>query len=110
MSRYSWSAQNSGDRTWPVGQKRPNDLGLFDMHGNVWVWVQDRADYPDPKPGVVSLDEADPPGFDGKINRGLRGSSFRIRESRVFSAYRGNDAPGAKLSSVGMRVARTCPP
>jgi formylglycine-generating enzyme required for sulfatase activity len=110
LSRYSWDAHNSQDRTWPVGQKRPNDLGLFDMHGSVWVWVQDRADYPEPKPGLTVLDDEDTTVFDGNLNRAMRGSSFRVRESRVFSAYRGNDAPRAKLSSVGMRVARTCSP
>src|SRR5215813_8055687 len=34
LGRYAWYLYSSRDRSWPVGQKRPNDLGLFDMHGN----------------------------------------------------------------------------
>ena len=41
LPRYAWYQGNSQDRAWPVGQKRPNDLGLFDMHGNVWNWMAD---------------------------------------------------------------------
>jgi eukaryotic-like serine/threonine-protein kinase len=37
LPRYAWYVTNSQDRTWPVGSKKPNDLGLFDMHGNVWT-------------------------------------------------------------------------
>src|SRR5262249_23284302 len=48
LGRYAWFLGNSRDRAWPVGQKRPNDLGLFDMHGNVWAWCQEGGwDYPD---------------------------------------------------------------
>jgi len=41
--RYAWYKDNAHDRTWPAGQKKPNDLGLFDMHGNVWDMVPGRA-------------------------------------------------------------------
>ena len=41
---YAWYSGNSKDSVQPVGQKLPNPLGLYDMHGNVWEWVEDCYD------------------------------------------------------------------
>jgi formylglycine-generating enzyme required for sulfatase activity len=41
LAEYGWYLKNSKERSWPLGGKKPNDLGLFDMHGNVWNWCQE---------------------------------------------------------------------
>ena len=43
LEKYGWYVKNSPNRTQPVGSLKPNDLGLFDLHGNLWEWCQDSA-------------------------------------------------------------------
>ena len=41
LGDYAWYSDNSGGMTHPVGQKKPNAWGLYDMHGNAWQWCSD---------------------------------------------------------------------
>ena len=61
LEKYGWYLKNGKERSWPVGSKKPNDLGLFDLHGNVYNWCQERfqGDYPTSKDGESIEDKED---------------------------------------------------
>jgi eukaryotic-like serine/threonine-protein kinase len=104
---YAWYLHNSREQTWPVGQKRPNDFGLYDMHGNAMDWCQES-----PWPYNVglkgyALDEEDKRDVTHMLPRASRGCSFGDPASYLRSAFRGNPAPAARNVSFGFRVART---
>jgi formylglycine-generating enzyme required for sulfatase activity len=108
LPRYAWYLQNSDNRSWPVGQKRPNDWGLFDMHGNVWNWCQGSAGpYPPGREGKPAEDEEDQRDITDKLDRVLRGGSFSYSPSAVRSAFRLTNRPSFRSRSVGLRPART---
>ena len=97
-----WYSVNSGNKTHEVGQKTPNNWGLYDMHGNVHEWCWDwYGAYP-------STEETDPIGASSGSIRVLRGGSW-YDAGGVFqrSAYRvDNTVPSAKYYNRGIRVVR----
>jgi formylglycine-generating enzyme required for sulfatase activity len=105
LPRYAWFLLNSPNRTWPVGQKRPNDLGLFDMHGNIWTWCHD-AYFSDPKDSLNREEEDEEDIKDPQI-RALRGGGFDDLAPAVRSSDRYRLAPATRNSDLGVRPCRT---
>jgi len=105
LEKYAWYFLNSRERTWPVGSMKPNDLGLFDMHGNVYGWCQERyKPYPDKLTGD---DIEDIIGVNIQDSRVSRGGSFINHASHLRSANRNRLAPTDRVYDVGLRPART---
>lgn len=101
LGDIAWYSANSGSKTHPVGQKRPNGLGLYDMSGNVWEWVADwyQSDYYKNSP------RSNPTG-PSSASRVRRGGSWGNGPRVVRSAYRGNSAPALR-GGGGFRCAKT---
>jgi formylglycine-generating enzyme required for sulfatase activity len=101
LDSMAWYKKNSGGKTHPVGQKQPNAWGLYDMHGNVFEWCEDRHH--------VSYNRAPVDGSawlnGGDEDRVLRGGSWSAVDSDLRSASRPKLAPGTRaFSGLGFRV------
>jgi formylglycine-generating enzyme required for sulfatase activity len=109
LEKYAWYMKNSGRRTWPVGSLKPNDWGLFDMHGNVWTWCQERyfKEYAAPPGGRAVEDAEDEPDVRGTELRVLRGGAAIEAPAEVRAARRVSVHPGRSINYVGLRPART---
>jgi formylglycine-generating enzyme required for sulfatase activity len=89
-------------QTAPVGSFKPNPFGLYDMHGNVWEWVQDcYAEYA-PADGSAPPDEPN-------CSRVQRGGSWISNPGFMRAANRSRGGPGLRYGSSGFRVARDLP-
>jgi formylglycine-generating enzyme required for sulfatase activity len=95
-----------------VGKKKPNDLGLFDMHGNVRTWCQEsfEGDYPAAKEGERIDDNEGGLIINSEVGRVLRGGSFGSQASVVRCAFRDRDVPWSRDLDLGLRPARTFAP
>jgi formylglycine-generating enzyme required for sulfatase activity len=99
LGDYAWYYENSGSKTHPVGQKKPNSWGLYDMHGNVWEWVQDSwHDSYDGAPADGSAWERD-----GAF-RVFRGGCWGYFAGDWRSAHRGCSGPRFRGHVLGFRI------
>jgi formylglycine-generating enzyme required for sulfatase activity len=102
LSEYAWYGANSGGKTHPVGGKKPNAWGLYDMHGNVWESCQDW--YDDGYDGKSATD--DPVGPATGSSRVDRGGGWDYVARYCRSARRYSYWPGLRSDHLGLRVSR----
>lgn len=108
LGEYAWFVDNSGKQSHPVMGKKPNAYGLYDMHGNVWEWCEDKCTddnfetyYQSCKDkGVVT----DPRGPETGDHHMLRGGGWLGIAKSSRSAYRYQDVATLKDRDIGFRV------
>jgi formylglycine-generating enzyme required for sulfatase activity len=108
LGDYAWGRENSNRTIHPVGQKKPNGWGLYDMSGNVWEWCED--DWHDsyagaPDDGTAWIDNDNR----SQSEKCLRGGSWDFYPYSCRSANRSRDCPDDHYTDFGFRVACVSP-
>ena len=98
LGDVAWYDGNSGSKTHAVGTKQPNELGIYDMAGNVWEWCQDW------KGSYSSSPQANPTGAVGGSYRVIRGGNWRDSARGCRSSGRFGLTPGYRDFSLGLRL------
>ena len=102
LGEYAWyDGNNSSFGTKDVGTKKPNLWGLYDMHGNVYEWCQDKWGS-----SYSSGSQIDPLGPTAGSSRVMRGGRFNNSARYVRSAYRDHSSPDYRSDGVGFRLLR----
>lgn len=100
IDEVAWHGSNSGNKTYPVGQKKPNSLGIYDMTGNVWEWCSDWYR------NYHSDNQTNPQGPSTGSYRVRRGGSWGNNPQSCRMANRNNDAPNYSSNVLGFRLSR----
>ena len=105
---FTYNGSSKGryrEQTIAVGKFKPNNFGLYDVHGNVWEWVSDCYD-----DDAYETHQSYPQmvgNWHDSCNRVVRGGSWYGDPRYLRSAVRGRNSPAYRLSNIGFRVART---
>lgn len=96
----AWYNKNSGGKAQRVCQKTPNEIGAYDMSGNVWEWCSDLyvSNYYKTSPSV------DPKGAEKGYNRSIRGGAWFYDESYLRIANRSSFSPDFSSVYIGFRI------
>jgi formylglycine-generating enzyme required for sulfatase activity len=100
LGEYAWYSANSKGRIYPVGLKKPNALGIYDMSGNIWEMVEDwyslSYDANSPK--------SNPRGPSTGDKRVIRGGNYECGEKAVRVSHRAGKSPTQRDSDTGFRL------
>ena len=99
IKKVAWYSENSGRKTHAVAQKDPNEIGLYDMSGNVYEWCQDWLADPSGESDASPTDSAI------ETYRVGRGGGWVSNDGDCCVSYRGGSSPSFTRKYVGLRLA-----
>ncbi len=110
LRRYAWYCANARDQVHPVATREPNQLGLFDLHGNVWEWCQDDydQDFYRSAPALNPVNQASTwTGAGMRAHKVVRGGSMNALGEMCRTRFRIHEQVEFRAADLGFRLARS---